>query len=70
MTDKEKIEEKDSVIGCFGAIAFILALVLIFTFGALLGDTEIVTKERIEPEHRLVTDGKVVDTLFIYKEGK
>lgn len=70
MTDKEKIAEKDSVIGCFGMIAFILALVLILTFGALLGDTEIVTEERIEPEWRLTTNGKVVDTLFIYKEGK
>lgn len=68
MTDKEKIAEKDTVIGCFGMTSFILALVLILTFGALLGDTEIVTKERIEPEWRLVTDGKVVDTLFIYKE--
>ena len=69
MTDKEKIAEKDSVIGCFGMIVLTLYAVLFLTFATFSEhEVEIVTKERIEPEQVLTTDGKVVDTLFIYKE--
>ena len=71
MTDKEKIAEKDSVIGCFGMIILTLFVVLFLTFATFSEhDCEIVTKEKIEPEQVLTTNGKVVDTLFIYKEGK
>tara|TARA_R110000782_G_scaffold260726_1_gene352049 strand:- start:1608 stop:1811 length:204 start_codon:yes stop_codon:yes gene_type:complete len=65
---ENKVEDKDSVIGCFGIIAFVLALALILAVGSLLGETVIRTKDRLEPEWVLQTDGKVVDTLFIYKQ--
>jgi len=69
MTDKEKIAEKDSVIGCFGMIILILCVAL-FLIVATFSEhkCETVTKEKIEPEWKLVTDGKAVDTLYIYKQ--
>ena len=71
MTDKEKLAEKDNTIGCFSIIILVLFVALFLAFATFSEhECEIVTKEKIEPEHRLVTDGKVVDTLFIYKEGK
>ena len=71
MDVKETLAEKDNTIGCFGMIILILFVALFLTFATFSEhECEIVTKEKIEPEHRLVTDGKVVDTLFIYKEGK
>ena len=71
MTDKEKLAEKDSVIGCFGMIVLTLFAILLLTIATFSEhECEIVTKEKIEPEQVLTTDGKVVDTLYIYKEGK
>lgn len=32
--------------------------------------TEIHSNKRIQPEKRLTTDGKTVDTLFIYKQER
>lgn len=71
MTDKEKIAEQGTTIGCFGIIILTLFVVL-FLVIALFSEheVEIITKERIEPEQVLTTDGKVVDILFIYKERK
>lgn len=71
MTDKEKIGEQGTTIGCFGMIILTL-FVILFLVIALFSehDCEIVTKEKIEPEQVLTTNGKVVDTLFIYKEDK
>lgn len=69
MTDKEKLAEKDTVIGCFGWIVLTLFVILFLTIATFSKhECEIVTKEKIEPEQVLTTDGKVVDTLFIYKE--
>jgi len=71
MTDKEKLVEKDNVIGCFGMIIFILFVIIFCAFAAFREhEDKITTKTRIEPEWVLTTNGKVVDTLFIYKEGK
>jgi hypothetical protein len=68
MTDKEKIAEKDNVIGCFGMIILVLVVMLFCAVAAFSEhEYEIVTKEKIEPEWKLVTDGKAVDTLYIYK---
>ena len=33
-------------------------------------ETTIQTNKRIQPEKRLTTDGKTVDTLFIYKQDR
>lgn len=69
MTDKEKLAEKDNTIGCFGMIILVLFVIIFCTFATFSEhECEIVTKEKIEPEQVLTTDGKVVDTLFIYKE--
>ena len=71
MTDKEKLAEKDTVIGCFGWIVLTLFVILFLTIATFSKhECEIITKERIEPEWKLVTDGKAVDTLYIYKEVK
>ena len=69
MTDKEKLAEKDSAIGCFGWIVLTLFAILFLTIATFSKhECEIITKERIEPEQVLTTDGKVVDTLYIYKQ--
>ena len=69
MTDKEKLAEKDTVIGCFGWIVLTLFVILFLTIATFSKhECEIVTKEKIEPEQVLTTDGKVVDTLYIYKQ--
>lgn len=71
MTDKEKLADKDTTIGCFGMIILILFVALFLVFATFSEhECEIVTEKKIEPEQVLTTDGKVVDTLFIYKEGK
>jgi hypothetical protein len=45
---------------------------LIVTLWSMSGETmiEIHTNKRIQPEKRLTTDGKTVDTLFIYKQER
>jgi len=69
MTDKEKLAEKDNTIGCFSMIILILFVMLFCAFATFSEhECEIVTKEKIEPEWKLVTDGKAVDTLYIYKQ--
>ena len=69
MTDKEKLADKDTTIGCFSIIILILFVALFLTFATFSEhEVEIITKERIEPEQVLTTDGKVVDTIFIYKQ--
>ena len=69
MTDKEKIAEKDNTIGCFGMIILVLFVALFLAFATFSEHKcETVTKEKIEPEQVLTTDGKVVDTIFIYKQ--
>ena len=69
MTDKEKLAEKDTVIGCFGWIVLTLFAILFLTIAIFSKhECEIITKERIEPEQVLTTEGKVVDTLYIYKQ--
>jgi hypothetical protein len=50
-------------------LGFILCA--IFTLATLFDRIMIIESyKRIEPEKRLTTDGKVVDTLFIYKQER
>ncbi len=56
--------------GEFGG-GFVLGMIfmLLITLWSLsdLDTPTVESKVRIEPEWRLVTDGKVVDTLYVYK---
>ena len=59
----------------FGAFMlgwFVGIITSVILFIAVNKDTpiEIHTNKRIQPEKRLTTDGKTVDTLFIYKQER
>ena len=51
---------------------FVGIITSVILFIAVNKDTpiEIHTNKRIQPEKRLTTDGKTVDTLFIYKQER
>jgi hypothetical protein len=58
--------------GVFMVGWFIGMLTFLVVFVAVCSDksTEIHSDKRIQPEKRLTTDGKTVDTLFIYKQER
>ena len=51
---------------------FLGIITSVILFIAVNKDTpiEIYTNKRIQPEKKLTTDGKTVDTLFIYKQER
>jgi hypothetical protein len=51
----------------FGWFIGMITCVLI-TLWSLSGETEIRTNKIIIPEKQLTTDGKTIDTLYIYKQ--
>jgi cytosine/uracil/thiamine/allantoin permease len=60
----------DGLIGVFMVGWFIGMLTFFIVFIAVTEDTptEIHSDKRIQPEKRLTTDGKTIDTLYIYKQ--
>ena len=48
----------------------IITSVILFLVVSIETPIEIHTNKRIQPEKRLTTDGKTVDTLFIYKQER
>jgi cytosine/uracil/thiamine/allantoin permease len=60
----------DGLIGVFMVGFWIGVLISFVVFIMLCSDkpTEIQSNKRIQPEKRLTTDGKTIDTLFIYKQ--
>lgn len=50
-----------------GCCLMISAIFLMFTFWTN-SPTEIISNVRMVPEWKLVTDGKTVDTVFIYRQ--
>lgn len=60
----------DKLVGVFMVGFWIGMLTFFMVFLMLCSDkpTEIQSKKRIQPEKRLTTDGKTVDTLYIYKQ--
>ena len=60
----------DGLIGVFVIGWFIGMLTALTVFIIVTKDTptEIHSDKRIQPEKRLTTDGKTVDTLYIYKQ--
>lgn len=58
-------------IGC--VIVMAIAVTAVVVLGGsyfIFSSDEIVSKKPITPEIRLVTDGKKVDTLYVYKNEK
>ena len=51
----------------FGALAGI-SITIMFTISSLPGNKTIITDKKIAPEWMLTTDGKKVDTLYIYTQ--
>jgi len=62
----------DGLIGVFMVGWFIGMATFLIIFLVVCSDkpTEIHSDKRIQPEKRLTTDGKTVDTLFIYKQER
>ena len=60
------------LIGVFIVGFWIGMLTFLIMFLVVTSDTptEIHSDKRIQPEKRLTTDGKTVDTLFIYKQER
>ena len=60
----------DGLIGVFMVGWFVGMLTFLIMFLVVTSDTptEIHSDKRIQPEKRLTTDGKTIDTLFIYKQ--
>ena len=55
------------MVGWFiGMLTFLIMLIIVNSDTP----TEIHSDKRIQPEKRLTTDGKTVDTLFIYKQER
>lgn len=53
--------------GFFSGSLTCVVFTLVFLFNSV---PTIQTYEKIQPEKRLITDGKTVDTLFIYKQER
>ncbi len=51
---------------CSAIFAFLIMLIIVNSYNSI----EIHSDKRIQPEKRLTTDGKTVDTLFIYKQER
>jgi hypothetical protein len=64
--------DTDKLVGVFIVGFWIGMLTFFIMFLMLCSDkpTEIQSNKRIQPEKRLTTDGKTVDTLFIYKQER
>lgn len=62
----------DGLIGVFmmGWVLGIITSVILFIMVNKDTPTEIHSNKIIQPEKRLTTDGKTVDTLFIYKQER
>ena len=62
--------EADKILGVFVIGFWVGMLTLLIIFLTISSDrpTEIQTSKRIQPEKRLTTDGKTIDTLYIYKQ--
>lgn len=60
----------ENTFGAFmvGVIIGILITILIAVFSLSSKQVQITTNQKIIPEWKLTTDGKVVDTLYIYKQ--
>lgn len=60
----------DGLIGVFmfGWFIGMITFFIIFISVTSNTTTEIHSDKRIQPEKRLTTDGKTIDTLFIYKQ--
>jgi hypothetical protein len=58
--------------GLFGVFMFgwLIGMLtcLIVTISCMSGETTIQSRKIIVPEKQLITDGKTVDTLYIYKQ--
>lgn len=48
-------------------LAFIIGVVITLMIIGLTNSSELVTKKPLIPEIRLATDGKKIDTLYVYK---
>jgi cytosine/uracil/thiamine/allantoin permease len=66
------VSHTDGLIGVFMVGWFIGMITFFIMFLVVCSDnpTEIHSDKRIQPEKRLTTDGKTVDTLFIYKQER
>ena len=62
--------DTDKLAGVFMVGFWIGMLTFFMVFLMLCSDkpTEIQSNKRIQPEKRLTTDGKTIDTLYIYKQ--
>ena len=62
--------DADKLAGVFMVGFWIGMLTFFMVFLMLCSDkpTEIQSNKRIQPEKRLTTDGKTIDTLYIYKQ--
>ena len=61
----------DNLVGTFMVGWFVGMMTFLILFVMVRSETpppEIQTNKRIQPEKKLITDGKTVDTLFIYKQ--
>ena len=53
------------MVGCFiGMLTFLIMLIIVDSNNP----TEIHSDKILQPEKRLTTDGKTIDTLYIYKQ--
>jgi hypothetical protein len=69
---KSGTSHTDGLIGVFmvgWGIGMLTFLIMLFVVNSDT-PTEIHSNKRIRPEKRLTTDGKTVDTLFIYKQER
>lgn len=51
----------------YGVLVGILIIICILLSTPSIGVETIISDKRITPEWKLTTDGKIVDTLYIYK---
>ena len=54
------------IIGC--AFMFIIGLIIIAIVTSVDENVEIRSTKKIQPEWQLTTDGKKIDTVYIYKQ--
>lgn len=52
----------------FGVFIGFVSCAIVILYSLSDNPQEIHTKKKLTPEWKLVTDGKVVDTMYIYKE--
>jgi hypothetical protein len=59
----------DSGEGCLVILILIGLIFCSFIFGSCFGEKEFKTEKKIEPTIKLTTDGKTIDTVYIYREN-